>query len=367
MLHGAFGPVHPFHVAGWARDSDHGSAAVEIEVRLDGRTVGTTSTGGGAGHGFSLATRQPLPIYEIDRLQVIARGPGGDVVRLDHAVPPRAALRYPHPASDATQHPVFILGAVRSGTTAVMQALSSQTRFVGPGEGHLLDLSMHLYMLVQKIYAERRPVWEAGLHTLITAVPESFLLDAVRHCFVELAKARFPSGHWLDRTPTSEMIVAAPLLKAIWPHARFIFLKRRGIENVQSQLRRFAGTDFEGACRTWADSMASWTVVRERLGGSAIEIEHLDLARHPGQAADGIGRLLSLTGPELSRVRQALASVKPERSTDSFADVSCMASTGWTTGQVDVFREVCGGAMRGFGYSEDRSYHAQPGRPPATG
>ena len=132
MLRGSFGPVHPFQVKGWAYDSDDLSASLDIEVQLDGQTIGITTAevatedprlaGLAGNHGFILATKQALPIAELHRLTVTARGAGRHALRLDHAVPPRPILRYPLPASDPSQHPVFILGSVRSGTTAIMEA-----------------------------------------------------------------------------------------------------------------------------------------------------------------------------------------------------------------------------------------------------
>ena len=364
MLCGAFGPVHPFQVRGWAYDSEDPASSLEIEVRLDGQRIGTTMADVGTEdqglpghHGFILATPQVLPITELHRLTVMARGSGGQTRRLDHAVPPRPILRYPLPASDPSQHPVFILGSVRSGTTAVMRALSSSTRYVGPGEGHLLDMLMHMSVLVENVYAERRPIWEMGLDTLITAVPESFLLDGVRRCFVELAIAQFPNRHWFDKTPTPTMIRAVPLLQAVWPEARFIFMKRRGIENVLSRLRRCPEIAFDDHCRGWADSMVSWVAVRDRLGASAVEIEHLDVARHPAEVAQSIGRLLALTAEEEGGVRRELAVGRPERTADAFAEVHDLATLPWTASQIASFREICGPAMQRFGYGETRAHY----------
>ena len=371
MLRGSFGPVHPFQVKGWAFDSDDLSSSLVIEVQLDGQTIGTTKAdvatedpgpkGHAGNHGFVLATLQALPVLELHRLTVTARGSVGQAMRLAHAVPPRPMLRYPLPASDPSQHPVFILGSVRSGTTAIMTALSSATRYVGPGEGHLLDLLMHMSGLVEAVYAERRPIWENGFDTLITAVPQSFLLDAVRHGFVELAKARFPNRHWFDKTPTPTMIRAAPLLKAVWPEARFIFMKRRGIETMLSRLRRCPEIAFDDHCRGWADSMVSWAAVRDALGTSAVEIEHLEVARHPAAAAKTIGRLLALTEAEENGVRYALTIGRPERSTESFAAVHDLAALPWTGAQIAAFRQICGPAMRRFGYGETRAYFDENG------
>ena len=89
-----------------------------------------------------------------------------------------------------------------------MEALRSCTRYRGPGEGHLLELSVQLHMLVRRFYADRSVMWTEGLDTLISAVPEGFILDAVRHAFITLAldggaplhKVQAAAGHADPRT-----------------------------------------------------------------------------------------------------------------------------------------------------------------------
>ena len=188
------------------------------------------------------------------------------------------------------------------------------------------------------------------------------MLDAVRHGFVELARARFPNRHWFDKTPTPTTIRAAPLFKAVWPEARFVFMKRRGIETMLSRLRplprRSPSTIIAGVGPT---AMASWVAVREALGASAVEIEHLDVARQPAAVAKTLGGLLALTAEEETAVRHALTVGRPERSTESFAAVHDLATLPWTGEQIASFRQICGPAMRWFGYGETRASYSSNG------
>lgn len=361
MIQGGFGPVHPFAVEGWAHDDADLGAQVEIEILVDGARVGGTVAGdalpgrqhraGGVEHGFFFSSALALPSNERHRLTVTARGVDGRRVLLPFVLPQAATIVSPHPSFDDMQHPVFILGSVRSGTTALMEALRSCTPYRGPGEGHLLELSLHLTMLVERFYAERSGIWSAGYDTLITSVPQTYMLDAVRHVFVELARSRFPSGRWLDKTPRSNMIAAAPLLLSIWPGARFVFCKRRGIDNVASRLRRMPETTFEDHCHDWALCMSNWLAVRDRLNCACIEVEHLTLAAQPAAVVDALTPFLSLEPSEAKRMAEALSSHRHERSS---ADPTCtldLDETRWADGEKSAFRRICGPMMHQYGYS----------------
>jgi len=53
----------------------------------------------------------------------------------------------------------------------------------------------------------------------------------------KLANQPFSSAHWVDKTPNLDIVRSADILYRIWPEAKFIYMKRRGIENVMSRLR----------------------------------------------------------------------------------------------------------------------------------
>ncbi len=361
MIQGGFGPVHPFAVEGWAHDDTDLGAQVEIEILVDGARVGGTVAGdalperhhraGGVEHGFFFSSPLALPSNERHRLTVTARGVDGRPVPLPFVLPQAATIISPQPSFDDMQRPVFILGSVRSGTTALMEAMRSCTRYSGPGEGHLLELSLHLTMLVERFYAERSGIWGAGYDTLITSIPQTYMLDAVRHVFVELARSRFPSGRWLDKTPRSNMIAAAPLLRSIWPGARFVFCKRRGIDNVASRLRRMPETTFEDHCRDWALCMSNWLAVRDRLAGASLEVEHLTMARQPAVVVDALTPVLSLEQSEAERMTAALSSHHHERSGTDPARVLDLDQMGWADGEKSAFHRICGPMMHRYGYS----------------
>ena len=142
------------------------------------------------------------------------------------------------PITDEGQFPVFVLGPARSGTSAMALGLLDSGRYSGYGEGHLLPLAHDLLATADTYY---RRYAEAGADTLLGRVPIAAFQSLIRRSFVQLARDVFPTRFWLDKTPTVAMVHAAPLMKELWPNARFIFMKRRVIENVLSRLRKFPG------------------------------------------------------------------------------------------------------------------------------
>src|SRR5581483_8649104 len=139
------------------------------------------------------------------------------------------------PTSDSNQFPVFVLGPARSGTSAITLALLQSGSYIGSGEGHLLPLSHQILSIIEQQYRL------AGMQgsTALTRVSSDAFQKLIRRAFVKLAADLFPAPRWLDKTPTVEAVRASLLMRELWPNARFIFMKRRVIENVLSRQRKF--------------------------------------------------------------------------------------------------------------------------------
>ena len=388
MEQGYIEVVRPFQVRGWALDEEDPDQAVAVRVTLDEQTIATgladlfredlARSGVGNGrHGFVLNLRSSLSDGQRARIVVTGRSQAGVdflLPALPTASPPRepgATDAQPQdPAAplpglgallvaDATErahHPVFILGSARSGTSAIAQGLMKATRYQGNEEGHLLDLIDPIFHAIQKHYDDRGDEWASHRQTMIAKVPAQYFQDGFQQLLVVLARRLFPSGYWFDKTPHTSMIAAAPLLKRVWPEARFVFMKRRGIENVQSRMRKFPGVPFESHCRDWAASMLAWQSIREQLAGSAIEIDQLVLARDPAPVVRALSSFLMLQPQEAARLESALKLDQPERTSDHFDAAFGFDGPDWSDQQWATFRQACGPAMSAFGYSGDEAY-----------
>ncbi len=122
------------------------------------------------------------------------------------------------PSAPAPTRPILVLGCPRSGTSILLQLLlqSPQLRSV-QNEGHILWQPHH---------HPRDRDWESdALGARDLSEPErDYIYMAVR---LVVRDRRF-----VDKTP--ESCLRVPYLRALFPDATFVFLRRRGAANVSS-------------------------------------------------------------------------------------------------------------------------------------
>jgi hypothetical protein len=381
-LSGYLEAVERFQVRGWAFDCEQPDQHLVVEVSVEGQSSGTTEANlwradlaksgvGGGDHSFIFNFPRAIPddLLALVTARVCHRGNRVDLERWrERAEPepspePPAPVRFAGVSHDNTTHPLFIVGAARSGTTAVASALLKATHYVGHGEGHLLDLLAELYVAVDRFYQVK--AGELGSQTQATTighVPAQFFRDGFHNLALEAMRSVFPGGSWLDKTPTANMLHIAGQLRRIWPGAKFICLKRRAFENVASRTRKFADTSFEVDCLEWAEAMRALRTVLPRLDGCALQIDQLFLAQAPDQAAHEIADFLTLGPAETQRLRQALTLDRPERTGDVFSRTYDPAELDWTPEQWRAFDNICGPELEEFNYSRDSSYYANEDR-----
>lgn len=374
-----FFSVGDIEVAGWAYDPTSPSSALRVELKSAGRSIATrdadifkpdliTICDGYADHGFrfpigEMAFDVPITVVAIDTLGIeaplveIPRPGSEEQQTLEAKSKAPSLLRFPGEAVDQNHRPVFILGAARSGTSAMVQALARATKYKGPEEGHFFDLVIALLRGAEKHYeCQGEEIVSADRSTLISTVPLGFVEEGIKHIFIALAREQFPSGYWTDKTPRLEIIAAAPLLLSLWPQARFIFMRRRGLENLSSRLRKFRGVSFERHCRDWADAMTTWQNVRNSLGPNAIEIDQMDLARSPETVVRALASGLDISEPEQLVLEAAIKNDQPERTSVDLGRPLDLRAMPWSPEQFDLFGKNCSRIMDAFGYSEDESY-----------
>lgn len=244
--------------------------------------------------------------------------------------------------------PTFVIGSVRSGTSAIMASLRQGAGLPGFNEGVLAHLLPRLLSAVRQHYAGHH------LHhgTMLGSVPEEFLATEIKNLFGKAFVETMGTGRWLDKTPGGRsMIEACPSLLEIFPRATFIFCKRRGIENVLSRQNKFKGRDFETHCQGWAQTMETWLQVAPLLGQSAIAIDQSDMALKPEQVAAEIADLLKLGADQRDGIAAVLRGRRLEQTRPVQDDMPiALRDTGWSNEEQEVFRRVCGPMMAAFGY-----------------
>jgi hypothetical protein len=256
--------------------------------------------------------------------------------------------------------PVFVLGAARSGTSAISVALEKGTRYKGFPEGHVLDISIRIAHAVN-MHFEKKDQW------IQPNTCASYHLGQIGHAWLReetIALIRRMAGgyttpFWFDKTPTYQMVASAPILAEVWPHARFIYMKRRGLEVLRSRIRKFAIPNFAGNCRDWNIIMASWRAVREMVPGRFVELDQRTLAVSPDSAAASVGKLLSLDPPEIEAFASILQNEQPEATGPASSIAADISELGWSAEQIETFQEICGAEMDAYGYTYDANYCSQ--------
>jgi hypothetical protein len=138
----------------------------------------------------------------------------------------RQALRRISPVSGVLsasppRQPIFLIGCPRSGTSLLYAILQNSPELAGlPGEGHILWESLH---------HPKYHGWESNALGPEHAkqLDRDFAYAAIR----AIARGR----RFLDKTPKNSLRI--PYLTALFPDADFIFLRRRGADNVNSLIQ----------------------------------------------------------------------------------------------------------------------------------
>jgi len=255
--------------------------------------------------------------------------------------------------------PILITGAARSGTSALHRALVAGAGIPGDYEGHLLPLLASYRRQAARFFRGRSGAALADPGFTSARVGEARVVSDLAALFARWIAAPHGEARWVDKTPEHEMVRDLPVLLELFPAARVVFARRRGIENVLSRQRKFPRIPFTDHCWGWAATMAAWLRVRDALGDRALEVEQRTLSERPGAVLEDLVAFLGL-GPESERsMVVALEGRRPEASRGSVDDWPVeLEATPWSPEQRAAFQEICGPMMAAFGYME-----AAPGPP----
>jgi hypothetical protein len=366
-------------IRGWTHDTQTPDSHLDIAINVRGVKIASGTAdlyrtdlfeaGVGKGdHGFVINLDPMLSEGDLPTITVSAATPAGEIALLkqlqnDPATGVWAPARKEPPVSpgeairDSTQYPVFILGAARSGTSAIAQALLKTGYYAGHQEGHVLALMALQMKTIQDYYANNGDETLASRDTTLARIPKEYFMNAVAKSFKDLIPLLWRNKYWIDKTPNSDMIIAAPLFLHLWPNARFVFMKRRPLENLVSRLQKFPQRSFEDHCLDWASVMKAWRATRSALGAQAIEIEQFELATHPEETAARLADLLRLPPSVARLLRQTLLVERPERTSQRFADPLTLDDLDWTGDQRADFQRICGPLMLENGYTTDKQYY----------
>lgn len=267
---------------------------------------------------------------------------------------------------DERSKPIFVLGAARSGTTAL--ALGLRRALQGPvefQESHVFPLLDKMMTLVADYYDGFPEGYLGNGKIMLDAFSREKLEEHIRTFFIDTAHATFEGTPvWVDKTPGDDMIRIAPFLAEIYPHAKFIFIRRRAIELILSRKRKFEETSHEDSCRVWHTTMQRWCNVRRRLGARAMEIDQRSMALEPARTAEQVGAFLGFQGEQIARLADSWNRQRPQMTQRPMDNKSIdLDETPWSTEERNQCRTICGPMMERFGYRfEGEHFETDPAK-----
>jgi hypothetical protein len=244
--------------------------------------------------------------------------------------------------------PVFVVGSPRSGTSILVQGLHG-AGYAGCDEGNLLSILRPVSQTIDQHYGDFGSTNPLVLTAHINAEQlKAAWFGALR----DLVDRHHAGKPWLDKTGNPEMMEIIPILRALWPQSRFIFAKRRGIENIVSRMKKFPQFTFEYHCRDWARNMETWRrMIEADPTIPGLEVDQRDIAMAPEATAARIGAFLDMQAASLAEMTRIFVVERPqETEAGSAMRELSLENSGWTQAEKAVFKEICGGAMGQLGY-----------------
>ena len=264
-------------------------------------------------------------------------------------------------------HPIFIVGTGRSGTSVLLQALGKHPEILAmPGEAPLLTTLGSIGYLFE--HGEEKSYYNASLR-----IPKDRLYQKLRQLCFEiaggdhyaiktiLASIREGEGlpwkkkFWCCKTFPPRMV--ADGLKQLFPAAKFIYVLRNGLDVVHS-MTRFPGfhhAEFTQHCSRWSERVETYRYLLSYDG--AICVRHEELVAQPDSVLKRVFRFIGVQDHERPSqfVKTTLVHPldMPNATVQSAKEVLLERDaphSKWSPEQRDVFRNVCGEAMREAGY-----------------
>lgn len=256
---------------------------------------------------------------------------------------------------------VFVVGSPRSGTTAIGNTIQRALNVKSHGESHMAELVDGLIVKATEYVTQSKAANNKG--TLAWEVPAIFVKAQLMDNFRQLYASYYPQKILIDKTPGIPMLEALPTLLQIYPNAKVVYCQRRGIENIDSRMRKFKDVSFATHCKQWVNSINKWASVKKAINEITnkknqwfIEIEQFELATDPVSSLTRISHFLDLKKQALNRMQVYLENSSPQKTSSSPSQTSDLQSIDWTQENKETFLSICANTMVNNGYSLDTRY-----------
>ena len=252
----------------------------------------------------------------------------------------------------------LIVGSPRSGTTAVGNAVQKAFAEQGHGESHIAELFQKLLDSCEQYVTSSPAARSKGTltHQVSQVHMQSLQFESLR----SLHRDFYGEEIVIDKTPGGPMIQALPLLMKVYPQAKVIYCKRRGLENIASRLKKFPKVSFLAHCKQWRNTHHMWCKAKEQITYEHNRkswfcvIEQYLLATNVDSESRKIAEHLAFTPEQHQALVGYLRHESPQKSASN--DALSLETIKWTEEQKLIFMDICSKEMNRQKYSLDETY-----------
>ena len=246
--------------------------------------------------------------------------------------------------------PVMIVGAPRSGTSMIMSIFKNFLGYKGHNEGHFFTLLYRILNLT--IDHQRNLRISDGDHKNTLVLDENLNIQTdLKKLFCGYLETMYGQESWFIKTPNNLAIKSIPLVRSMFPDLKIIYMKRRGIENVLSQSRKFGQGHFKPYyCQMWSDCIESF--FGSEQPPQTLIIDQLALITDPQNVISKVINFIEFDGNEniATRIEEYMKVNLVENTAPLTKYYIPLEETPWTSNEKEIFLEQCESAMRQASY-----------------
>lgn len=254
--------------------------------------------------------------------------------------------------------PIFVVGAARSGTSIVCDALRFGAQIPGTREGFLYSNAYLLLTYLDQAWSQIGPglsdfaAKDRGDPVRERAIARfdfrALQADLLRH-FHQLSSQG--EQVWLDKTPDIYMVHVSPILAAMYPQARWVWVQRNGVEVLDSRRRTHPEMTFAEGCDDWASVVRDWYRASGAFEGRWITVDQREVAVSGPKVAARLASFLVLDDAQQRGIAKTFATHQPGKTMGRrFDEVLTLDRADWPEEQKQTFRARCREAMALAGY-----------------